>query len=96
MGFGTETLGPPTAGGFNHILSDDLDADNNRIKDLGKPLLESDAATKKYVDDQFGDLLSKSGGTLTGALTLSGPPTSNLHASTKKYVDDEFLSLIHI
>lgn len=96
MGFGTETLGPPTAGGFNHILSDDLDADNNRIKDLGKPLLESDAATKKYVDDQFGDLLSKSGGTLTGALTLSGPPTSNLHASTKKYVDDEFAKALPI
>lgn len=32
--------------------------------------------------------LSLSGGTMTGALTLSGAPTSNLHAATKKYVDD--------
>ena len=32
--------------------------------------------------------LDKSGGTMTGALTLSGAPTSNLHAATKKYVDD--------
>jgi len=32
--------------------------------------------------------LLKSGGTMTGALTLSGAPTSNLHAATKKYVDD--------
>lgn len=29
-----------------------------------------------------------SGGTMTGALTLSGAPTANLHAATKKYVDD--------
>ena len=28
------------------------------------------------------------GGTLTGALTLSGAPTVDLHAATKKYVDD--------
>lgn len=28
------------------------------------------------------------GGTLTGALTLSGAPTANLHPATKKYVDD--------
>ena len=32
--------------------------------------------------------LPKAGGTLTGALTLSGAPTNNLHAATKKYVDD--------
>ena len=32
--------------------------------------------------------LAKSGGTMTGALTLSGAPTSNLEAATKKYVDD--------
>ena len=32
--------------------------------------------------------LDKSGGTMTGALTLSGAPTSDLHAATKKYVDD--------
>jgi hypothetical protein len=33
------------------------------------------------------DLLLKSGGTMTGALTLSGAPTSDLHAATKQYVD---------
>ena len=32
--------------------------------------------------------LAKSGGTMTGALTLSGAPTADLHAATKKYVDD--------
>lgn len=34
--------------------------------------------------------LKKSGGTMTGALTLSGAPTADLHAATKKYVDDAF------
>lgn len=32
--------------------------------------------------------LLKSGGTMTGALTLSGAPTSNNHATTKTYVDN--------
>jgi hypothetical protein len=32
--------------------------------------------------------LALSGGTLTGALTLSGPPTTNLQAATKAYVDN--------
>ena len=31
--------------------------------------------------------LALTGGTMTGALTLSGAPTSNLHAATKAYVD---------
>ena len=33
------------------------------------------------------------GGTMTGALTLSGAPTNNLHAATKKYVDDSVSSI---
>jgi hypothetical protein len=36
---------------------------------------------------QINDALEKSGGTMTGALTLSGAPASNLHAATKLYVD---------
>ena len=32
--------------------------------------------------------LDKAGGTLTGALTLTGAPTEDLHPATKKYVDD--------
>lgn len=31
--------------------------------------------------------VAKSGGTMTGALTLSGAPTASLHAATKAYVD---------
>jgi hypothetical protein len=43
------------------------------------------AVTKTH--SQINDLLEKAGGTMTGALTLSGAPSSNLHAATKAYVD---------
>ena len=39
------------------------------------------------------DVLLKTGGTMTGALTLSGAPTTNLHAATKKYVDDSISAI---
>lgn len=35
----------------------------------------------------YESFILKAGGTMTGALTLSGAPTSNLHAATKAYVD---------
>lgn len=37
--------------------------------------------------------LALTGGTMTGALTLNGAPTSDLQASTKKYVDDAISGL---
>ena len=43
--------------------------------------------SKTYVDSANALKLNLTGGTLTGALTLSGAPTSNLHAATKSYVD---------
>jgi hypothetical protein len=43
------------------------------------------AVTKTHAE--INDLLEKSGGTMTGPLTLSGAPASNLQAATKAYVD---------
>lgn len=43
------------------------------------------AITKTH--SQINDLLEKSGGTMTGALVLSGAPTVDLHPATKLYVD---------
>ena len=37
--------------------------------------------------------VAKAGGTMTGRLTLSADPTSNLHAATKQYVDDQILGI---
>ena len=43
--------------------------------------------SKTYTDTQDSLKVSKAGDTMTGSLTLSGAPTSNLHAATKAYVD---------
>lgn len=45
-------------------------------------------ATELEVDTKLDDYLPKSGGTMTGSLTLKGEPTADLQAATKKYVDD--------
>ena len=45
-------------------------------------------ATESEVDKKLENYLPKSGGTLTGALTLKDAPTADLQAATKKYVDD--------
>ena len=38
--------------------------------------------------DKANAALPKSGGTMTGALTLAADPTQDMHAATKKYVDN--------
>lgn len=43
------------------------------------------AVTKTHT--QLNNSLDKTGDTMTGPLTLSGAPSSNLHAATKAYVD---------
>lgn len=45
--------------------------------------------TETEVDTKLENYLPKSGGTMTGALTLKGKPTADLQAATKKYVDDK-------
>lgn len=40
-------------------------------------------------DEADARYLQLAGGTMTGSLTLSGSPTSDLQAATKKYVDDK-------
>ena len=46
-----------------------------------------DASFATTIGTQIGEKVAKAGDTMTGALTLSGAPTSNLHAATKAYVD---------
>jgi hypothetical protein len=105
-------------------LGTELDADGNTVTNLATPSLNTDAATKGYVDTavagivdtapalldtlnelaaaigddanfsttvatSIGTKVSKAGDTMTGALVLSGAPTTGLHAATKGYVDDE-------
>ena len=56
------------------------------------PVNTGDVANKSYVDNAIanvgaGNYLLTAGGAMTGALTLSGPPTAPLQASDKQYVD---------
>ena len=50
--------------------------------DVNKPV---STATQSALDAK----LNKSGGTMTGALTLSADPAANLQAATKQYVDNQ-------
>ena len=52
-------------------------------KDAGSKKL----ATEEYVDNSIDAVLPKSGGTMTGALTLAADPANDLEAATKQYVD---------
>lgn len=54
-----------------------------------KQTAEAANATAGAAQTTANAALPKSGGTMTGALTLSGAPTSDLQAATKKYVDDK-------
>lgn len=47
-------------------------------------------ALSAFIAQNYADKLPKAGGTMTGALTLSGAPTVDLHAATKQYADTKF------
>ena len=54
------------------------------------------ASNPSFATDLTSTLAGKvsfSGGTMTGALTLSGAPTADLQAATKKYVDDSISAI---
>lgn len=46
-----------------------------------------DEAVRNLINNTFEAALPKSGGTMTGTLTLSADPTNDLDAATKQYVD---------
>ncbi len=69
---------------------------SSKITGLGAPTADTDASTKKYVDDQDAFKVSKAGDSMSGALAMGtnkitglGTPTADADASTKKYVDDQ-------
>lgn len=48
------------------------------------------------IQSQLNNRLPLSGGTLTGALSLTGLPTVDAHAANKKYVDDNLLTKLSL
>ena len=83
-------------------MTNNLNLGNKKIVGLATPTTNTDAATKKYVDDNtvappdLSDYLEKDGTVaMTGNLNLNNNkivrlanPTSKTDAATKKYVDD--------
>ena len=74
--------------------------DDGKIWDLSSGSLDTNAVNKKYVDDAVNLKLAKTGGTLSGELSMDdnkitdlATPTANSDASTKKYVDDQDATL---
>lgn len=61
----------------------------NKVTDINAESDDYSYPSAKAVYDIANGKLDKSGGTMTGLLTLSGAPTANLHAATKAYVDNK-------
>lgn len=74
---------------FTSNSDGNYDANDKKIVSLALPTDNTDAANKQYVDNKVSGYLPLAGGTLTGALTLSGDPTENTQAATKGYVDSK-------
>ena len=86
--------------GFNLTSDGDYDMVNKKLKNVGAPSDNTDAATKKYVDD------NSSGTPTTSRLTVDSninmnhksiknlyPPQDNNDPATKFYVDAKFLQV---
>ena len=80
-------------------MTNNLNMDNKKIINLRTPTSNTDATTKKYVDDSIPDtssFIKKDGSvSMTNNLNLGNKkivglatPTTNTDAATKKYVDD--------
>jgi hypothetical protein len=77
----------------DHIATEALNLNNNKIVNLTEPTANTDAATKQYVDVNSGDNLGDH--TATETLDLANnkiinltEPTANADAATKQYVDN--------
>ena len=86
--------------GFNEVGLATTTYVNNSINNLinGAPVvldtLNELAAAIGNNANFITDVVLKAGGTMTGPLTLSDAPTSNLHAATKQYVDTQIATLV--
>ena len=74
---------PPSEGAF---------ADGDKTKLDG---IEASADVTDATNVSAAGALMKSGGTMTGKITLDGNPTANLHSATKQYVDTIAAAGIH-
>lgn len=75
--------------GGNDVVS------TNSVQGLATPAADTHAANKKYVDDQDALQVTKTGDTMSGALTLPATdPTNDNHATRKTYVDAQIATAL--
>lgn len=81
-------------------VTEDVEAAKTAARDSERArneALAAQAAAEQARDEAQGiaggDFLPKSGGTMTGPITLPGNPTEDLHAVPKQYVDNSMKSL---
>ena len=82
--------------GFNLTSDGDYDMVNKKLRNVGAPNSNNDAATKKYVDDNSSATLLSSKLTVDSNMNNKSlqnvyPPQDNNDATTKFYVDAKFL-----
>ena len=84
------TAGNTVADRINTAVADLVDSAPAALDTLNElaAALGDDANFVTTITTSIGEKVAKAGDTMTGALTLSGAPTSANHAATKQYVDD--------
>jgi len=92
---GTNTTQVATTAFVSTAVSNLIDSAPGALDTLNElaAAINDDASFASTVTTSIGTKVSKSGDTMTGLLTLSDHPTSNLHAATKEYVDSNVSSL---
>ena len=88
---GVHIKGPPHSAAASYTLTLPNNTGSN-----GQALLTNGSGSLSWgtVTTDLSGVLALTGGTMTGLLTLSGAPTSNLHAATKAYVDSNAGSIV--
>ena len=86
--------------GFNLTSDGNYDMINKKLRNVGAPSDNTDAATKKYVDDNSSSILLSSKLTVDSNIDMNSkmiknlyPPQDNNDSTTKFYVDSKFLHI---
>lgn len=90
--FGDNSLPDTVTFSANTIVS----LGNNKIENLGAPVADADASTKKYVDDGLALKVAKAGDEMSGNLAMGGnkvtglaAPSVDSDAANKQYVNEQ-------
>lgn len=92
----TVSLASGTNNGTLKLTVGGTATDNIAVQGLGSAAYTASSAYATAAQGTKADAaLPKSGGTMTGALTLSGAPTAANHAATKSYVDSKVAGAVN-